>query len=50
MEQGFQLRDVFNPGVVIQLAQSIGTTWSVFDQSGFIETINSQFKSLRFGD
>ena len=37
MKQGFQLRDVFNPEVVNQLAQSIGNTWPEFDQTGLFD-------------
>jgi hypothetical protein len=37
MEQGFQLRDIFNPTVVNQLARNIATAWPEFDQNGFTE-------------
>jgi 3-methyladenine DNA glycosylase AlkC len=50
MNQDFQLRDVFNPAVVTQLAQSIRDAWPDFDQAGFTDTINSQLESLSFGD
>jgi 3-methyladenine DNA glycosylase AlkC len=48
MEQGFQLRDVFNPTVVNQLAQSIARTWPAFDQHGFSDAINSRLAQLGF--
>ena len=50
MDQGFLLRDVFNPTVVNELAQSIAITWPEFDQRGFSNTINSQLGSLSFGE
>src|SRR5262245_57340424 len=49
MQQGFQLRDVFNPAVVDQLAQNIARTCPTFGQVGFATTINSQLGSLNFG-
>ena len=49
MQQGFQLREVFNPAVVDQLAHNIARTWPTFDQIGFATTINSQLVSLNFG-
>jgi 3-methyladenine DNA glycosylase AlkC len=49
MQQGFQLRDVFTPAVVDQLARNIGRTWPAFDQLGFATTINTQLNSLSFG-
>jgi len=50
MKPGFQLRDVFNPAVVNQLAQNIANTWPKFDPVGFSTTINTQLGSLNFGD
>jgi 3-methyladenine DNA glycosylase AlkC len=50
LKQDFQLRDVFNPAVVNQLADSIGETWPDFDRAGFTQTINAQLESLSFGD
>jgi len=41
MEQGFHLRDVFNPTVVNQLTQNIARTWSTFDRNGFSNAVNS---------
>jgi hypothetical protein len=49
MQQGFQLREVFNPAVVDQLARNIARTWPTFDRIGFAATINSQLESLNFG-
>jgi hypothetical protein len=46
MKQGFQLRDVFNPGVVNQLAQNIARTWPEFDHAGFSAAINARLGSL----
>ena len=48
MEQGFQLRDVFNPTVVNQLAQNIARTWPTFDQHGFSDAVNSRLAQLSF--
>jgi 3-methyladenine DNA glycosylase AlkC len=50
MKEGFQLRDVFNPTVVNQLAQDIQRTWPSFDAAGFTSDINSQLAQLSFGD
>jgi 3-methyladenine DNA glycosylase AlkC len=50
MAQDFQLRDVFNPAVVDELANSIGDVWPEFDRDGFSRAINSQLESLSFGD
>jgi 3-methyladenine DNA glycosylase AlkC len=50
MEQGFQLRDVFNPSVVNLLAQNIAKTWPEFDQNGFSNAVNSQLVQLSFGE
>jgi hypothetical protein len=49
MQQGFQLRDVFNPAVVERLAHNITSTWPAFDQIGFATTVNAQLGSLSFG-
>jgi 3-methyladenine DNA glycosylase AlkC len=49
MQQGFQLRDVFNPVVVDQLAGNISRTWPAFDQVGFASTVNAQLGLLSFG-
>jgi 3-methyladenine DNA glycosylase AlkC len=50
MKQGFQLRDVFNPAVVNQLAQNITNTWPEFDSISFSMSINTQLGPLNFGD
>ena len=50
MEQSFQLRDVFNPTVVNQLAQNIAKTWPAFNQHGFSNAVNSQLVHLSFGE
>jgi 3-methyladenine DNA glycosylase AlkC len=49
VEQPFLLRDVFNPAVVEQLADSIARAWPAFDRLGFVATINSQLNALSFG-
>ncbi len=49
MEQGFQLRDVFNLAVVNQLADRFADAWPVFDHEGFCATVNEQLMSLSFG-
>lgn len=49
MQQEFQLRDVFNPAGVEQLARAIGRAWPMFNQARFITTINSQLASLSYG-
>lgn len=50
MAENFQLRDVFKPAVVTQLAQDIQRTWPAFDGEGFAADINSRLESLSFGD
>lgn len=50
MQEGFQLRDVFNPALVNKLAQNIQQTWPQFDRAGFTADINGQLKPLNFGD
>jgi hypothetical protein len=49
MQEGFQLRDVFNPTVVEQLAHTIKRTWPAFDPVGFATTITTQLGPLSFG-
>jgi 3-methyladenine DNA glycosylase AlkC len=49
MQEGFQLRDVFNPGVVTELAQAIQRTWPQFDAAGFSADINPALPNLGFG-
>jgi 3-methyladenine DNA glycosylase AlkC len=49
MQEGFQLRDVFNPTVVQQLAHTIKRTWPAFDPVGFATTITTQLGPLSFG-
>ncbi|MCB0163609.1 MAG: DNA alkylation repair protein [Anaerolineae bacterium] len=50
MEEGFQLREVFNSTVVETLARDIGRTWPEFDAAGFATDINRQLDALSFGD
>lgn len=49
MQEGFQLRDVFNPAVVNQLAEAIHQSWPEFDAAGFSGDINAQLAPLNFG-
>jgi len=49
MEQGFQLRDVFNPTVVNQLADRITAAWPEFDREGFASTVIKRMPPLSFG-
>jgi 3-methyladenine DNA glycosylase AlkC len=49
MQQDFQLREVFNPAVVQQLAHTIARTWPAFDDAGFATTITTQLDALSFG-
>lgn len=49
MEQGFQLRDVYNPTVVHRLAERVAAAWPPFDRDGFAETVNSRLAPLSFG-
>lgn len=37
-EKNFQVRDVFNARVVSQLAATLATAWTGFDEKGFCET------------
>lgn len=50
MEQNFQVRDVFNEKVVNQLAASLASIWSGFNEKGFSYSINSKLKSLTFSE
>lgn len=47
-EQTFQLRDVFHPGAVNQLADRIVAAWPAFDRDGFADTVNGQLEPLSF--
>jgi 3-methyladenine DNA glycosylase AlkC len=49
VEQVFQLRDVFNPTVVNQLADRIAASWPAFDRDGFAAAVNEQMPPLNFG-
>jgi 3-methyladenine DNA glycosylase AlkC len=50
MQEGFQLREVFNPTVVNKLAHDIQRTWPEFNASGFSADINSHLEALNFGE
>ena len=46
----FQLRNVYNPQVIQQLAERIKKTYPSFDEIGFCMSINAQLDALNFGD
>lgn len=50
MQEGFQLRDVFNADVVSDFAASIKANWSGFDEQGFNNAIIPRFPELSYGD
>lgn len=47
-EPNFQVRDVFNPRVVNQLAADLKRAWRDFDAEGFRRTVNAQLPALSF--
>ena len=49
MPENFQLRDVFNPPVVNQLARDIQQAWPAFEAERFAADINRQLDGLNFG-
>lgn len=49
-EQNFQVRDVFNPRVVNQLAADLKRAWRGFDAEGFSHTVNAQLPALSFSE
>lgn len=50
MQEGFQLREVFNPRVVHKLSQDLRQTWPAFDADGFAADINPRLAALGFGE
>ncbi len=50
MTEKFQLRDVFNPALVNELADNIVHTWDSFERDTFLNAILPQLESLGFGD
>jgi 3-methyladenine DNA glycosylase AlkC len=50
VEQGFELRSVFNENVVIQFAESITENYPKFDRNNFTREINNALPSLQFGE
>jgi 3-methyladenine DNA glycosylase AlkC len=50
MEQNFQVRDVFNEGVVNQLATNLAQAWPGFDADGFRHSIHPTLKALAFSE
>lgn len=49
MQETFQLRDVFNPTVVMNFAAAIKSNWSAFDEAGFKNEIIPKFPELSYG-
>ncbi len=50
MPENFQIRDVFNPQVVSQLAASLNSVWPAFDPVSFCENINPRLPQLTFSE
>ncbi len=50
MAEQFQLRDVFNPALVDELADSIHNAWPDFERDGFVNAIAPRLPALSFGD
>jgi 3-methyladenine DNA glycosylase AlkC len=49
MKEQFQLREVFNPQVVNQLAHDIRRVWPEFQAEVFAQDINNRLEALNFG-
>jgi 3-methyladenine DNA glycosylase AlkC len=50
MEQTFQLRDVFNPTVVKDLADRLLAVWPQFRHNDFVTAINTRLNDLSYGE
>jgi 3-methyladenine DNA glycosylase AlkC len=50
MAEQFQLREVFNPALVQELASNIKRVWVEFEEGDFVEAINPRLPELNFGD
>lgn len=50
MQEDFKFREVFNPKVVIELAESIQKNYDDFQKEAFCDTINTQINDLNFGE
>ena len=50
MAEQFQLREVFNPDLVHELADNINNVWPSFVQKTFTDTITPKLSELSFGD
>ena len=50
MTEKFQFRDVFNPGLVNELADNIVRVWDAFERDVFVDAITQQLSALSFGD
>ena len=46
MENGFLVRDAYNPRIVKKFASTLKKTWDKFDDKGFVKYILSDFSSL----
>lgn len=49
MAEQFQLREVFNPALVKELAGNIGRVWVEFEEGAFVEAIVPRLPELNFG-
>jgi 3-methyladenine DNA glycosylase AlkC len=50
MPDNFQIRDVFNPQVVNQLAGSLKSVWPAFDSISFCQNINPRLPELTYSE
>ncbi len=50
MAENFQVRDLFNPGVVNKMADRIHTAWPDFDKKNFCKTINPALPKLTYSE
>ena len=50
MAEQFQLREVFNPDLVKELAGNIRRVWGEFEQEAFVQAIVLRLPELSFGD
>jgi len=50
MTEKFQLRDVFNPALVNELANNIANVWDAFERNAFVDAIIPELSKLSFGD
>ena len=50
MTEQFQLRDLFNPALIDELAGNIHQAWPDFDQDAFVQAVVPKLPDLSFGD